>query len=159
AGFQGPVLRELTDPEGLNVEVFVPPAQPQPWAGFPPEQFTVAAAGTTLTCPAGQTTQRRRRKHNNHAWDYRFDRKTGARCPLLAQCMEKLPEQTGRTVTKNDYEAEYQAVRAKAQTPEYAEVRKKHPAIERKLGEMVRWHECRRARYWGRGRVLIQGLL
>src|SRR6185295_9581851 len=59
AGFQGPVLRELTDPQGLNIEVFVPPAQQQPWKGFRPEQFTVDSAGTTLTCPAGQTTQTR----------------------------------------------------------------------------------------------------
>jgi transposase len=159
AGFQGPVLRELTDPAGLNVEVFVPPPKLQERPGFAPEQFTLDAAGTTLTCPAGQTTQRRRRNWRDHAWDYRFDRKTCARCPLLAHCLEKLPQQTGRTVHKNDYEAEYEAVRAKAQTPEYAAVRQKHRIIERKLGEMVRWHRCRRARYWGRGRVLLQGIL
>ena len=62
-------------------------------------------------------------------------------------------------VVKNDYEADYQHTRAKAQSPEYARVRKEHPKIERKLGEMVRWHRARRARYWGRAKVLVQGLL
>ena len=159
AGFQGPVLRELTDPQGLNVEVFVPLPKRQERQGFSPEQFTLDAAATTVTCPAGQTTRRRRRKWSQHSWEYRFDRQTCAGCPLLAQCMAKLPQRTGRTVDKNDYEAEYRAARAKAQTPEYAEVRKKHRTIERKLGEMVRWHRCRRARYWGRGKVFLQGIL
>src|SRR5207247_8925872 len=73
AGFQGPGLRTLTDPAGLNVEVFVPPAKVAERAGFTPEQFTVDTSGTT-TCPAGQTTSRRRRNWVNHAWDYRFAR-------------------------------------------------------------------------------------
>lgn len=158
AGFQGPVLRELTDPDGLHVEVFVPPPAVPARAGFAPEQFTLDAAGTTLTCPAGQTTPRRKRSWG-HGWDYRFARAVCAACPLQAQCIPRLPQQTGRTVTKNDYEAEYRAARAKASTAEYAAVRQQHRGIERKLAEMIRWHGARRARYWGRGRVLLQGLL
>ena len=64
-----------------------------------------------------------------------------------------------RTVIKNDYEAEYSAAQAKAHTAEYAEVRRQHPAVERKLAEMVRWHGLRRARYRGRAKVRYQGLL
>lgn len=159
AGHQGPVLRELTDPNGLNVAVFVPPRE-QPATGlFSAEQFTLDATGTTLTCPGGQTTTTRRRVWHDHGWGYRFARSVCAACPLLAQCVKQLPKQTGRTVIKNDYEAEYKAVRAQAQTPAYAAVRRQHKAIERKLGEMVRWHRARRARYWGRCRVLVQGLL
>ena len=30
AGYNGPVLRELTDPAGLNLDVTVPPPQPAP---------------------------------------------------------------------------------------------------------------------------------
>src|SRR5207247_2628291 len=76
-----------------------------------------------------------------------------------AACVPKLPQARGRAVIKSDYEAELQAARAKAQTPAYAQVRREHPAIERKLGEMVRRHGARRARYWGRPRVLLQQLL
>jgi transposase len=161
AGFQGAVLRALTDPAGLNVEVFVPPPKPktQERPGFTPEQFTLDTTQTTLTCPAGHRTDKRRRNWKDHAWTYRFKKATCAACPLRAQCLGSLPQTNGRTVTINDYEAEYQAARAKAQTPTYVAVRQQHRAIERKLGEMVRWHRCRRARYWGRSRVMLQSLL
>jgi hypothetical protein len=65
----------------------------------------------------------------------------------------------GRTVTKNDYEAEYTAAQAQAKTPAYAEVRQRHPAIERKWAELVRRHDLRHARYRGHRRVWYQGLL
>ena len=81
-------------------------------------------------------------------------------CPLRAQCLAK-PETTtgGRTVIKNDYEATYRAAREKAKTPRYQEVRRQHPRVERKLGELVRWHRARHARYRGTAKVLIQALL
>jgi hypothetical protein len=60
---------------------------------------------------------------------------------------------------KNDYEAEYRRARERAQTDAYKEVRQVHPRIERKLGEMVRWHAGRRCRYRGRLRSLTQYLL
>ena len=59
----------------------------------------------------------------------------------------------------NDYAAEYTAARQKATTPAYQQVRREHPAIERKLAEMVRQHDGRRARYRGRARTRIQYLL
>ncbi len=69
------------------------------------------------------------------------------------------PKAKSRTVVKNDYEAEYAAARAKAQTPEYAATRKEHPAIERKLSELVNRHDARHARYRGRPGVRWQMLL
>ena len=65
----------------------------------------------------------------------------------------------GRTVIKNDYEATYRAAREKAKTPRYQEVRRQHPKVERKLGELARWHKARHARYWGTPKILIQALL
>ena len=62
-------------------------------------------------------------------------------------------------MVKNIYEAEYRAAQAKAKTAAYGEVRKEHPAIERKLAELVRWHDMRRSRYRGQPRVLRQGIL
>lgn len=117
------------------------------------------AAGEALTCPAGQTTAKRRRSYRDGGWQFRFRRPVCAACPLRGQCMPRLPQQMGRVVTKNDHEAEYQAARARAQTAAYRAVRREHPAIERKLGEMVRWHRARWARYRGQGKVLLQGLL
>jgi transposase len=158
AGYQGPLLRELTESDGPQVEVFVPPKRRRTEL-FVAEQFTLDATQTRLTCPGGQTTERRRRCWTGRGWSYCFPRATCEACPLLKQCMRQLPQHIGRTVIKNDYAAEYRAAQAKAQTAAYAEVRRRHGAIERKLGEMARWHRCRRARYWGRGRVLLQGVL
>ena len=38
-------------------------------------------------------------------------------------------------------------------------VRREHPRIERKLADLIRWHNGRRVRYRGRLRVKIQYLL
>ena len=74
------------------------------------------------------------------------------------QCLSN-PRTRSRTVVKNDYEAEYKVAQAKAQTPEYAKVRKEHPAIERKLSELVRRHDLRHARYRGQRWVWWLALL
>jgi hypothetical protein len=162
AGYRGDVLRELTNPAGLNLEVFTPPSEAPPPAVFGPERFTLTVLDdvATLTCPAGQTTQTRERSsRHDTGWKYRFRKRQCAGCPLREQCLTNPQSQKGRTVTKNDYEAEYAAAQAKAQTPKYAEVRRAHPAIERKLAEMVCRHDLRHARHRGRARVWYQGLL
>lgn len=157
-GFRGSLLREWTDPHGLNLEVIVPvPAEATPF--FTGEQFTLDSSGERLTCPQGHTAQSRARSSNDTGWVFRFPRSPCQGCPLRAQCMDELPKRGGRAVFKSDYEAEIRAARAKAQTPEHQAARRQHWRIERKLGEMVRWHGARRARYRGRWKVLLQGLM
>jgi IS5 family transposase len=160
AGFRGDVLHEFTKPDGPNVAVFTPPKEPPPARGFPPERFelTVIDARPTLTCPAGQTTTQHERNTNDTGTKFRFSQKQCGSCPLRGECLAT-PTTKNRTVIKNDYEPEYRAARAKAQTPEYAQVRKQHPAIERKLGELVNRHDLRHARYRGRLKVLYQSVL
>jgi transposase len=158
ACYRGPVLQELTDPAGLNLEVFMPPIDPQPAKGFTPDQFTLSADGSTLTCPAGQSTRRQTRSRHDTGKKFRFAPGQCGACPLRAQCLAD-PQAKSRQVTKNDYEAEYSVATAKAQTAAYAEVRREHSAIERKLAEMVRRHDARHARYRSLPRVLYQGLL
>ncbi len=158
AGFRGTVLRELTDPEGLNLEVFTPPRQRVPLTVFSPEQFLRSDDGKTLTCPAGQTTTNYERSPSGSGVKFRFSKKQCGPCPLREQCLAKA-EAKSRTVIKNDYEAEYRAAQEKSQTPEYAKIRKEHPAIERKLAEMARRHDLRHARYRGLQKVRRQALL
>jgi len=161
AGYRGLVLRELTEPAGLNLEVFTPPTERPPSNVFGPERFTLTVVddAPTLTCPAGQTTQTRERSsRHDTGWKYHFRKRQCTGCPLREQCLNNPQSKKGRTVTKSDYEAEYAAAQAKAQTPAYKEVRRRHPAIERKLAELVRRHDARHARYRGRLRVLYQGL-
>ena len=157
--FQGEKLRELTDPEGLDLEVFVPPISPQPTPYFQPDNFTVDDGDQTVTCPAGQQSTVRERNEQGTGWIYRFRRSTCAGCPLQSKCLARLPKNHGRSVTKNDYAAEYAAARAKAQTPRFAAVRQVHRKVERKLAELMRWHGGRRARSRGQPKVLVQQLI
>ena len=158
AGYRGPVLRELTAPDGLNLEVFTPPTERIPLPVFGPEQFARSDDGKTLTCPAGQTTTQHERNSNDTGVKFRFSKKQCGGCALREPCLAN-PQAKSRSVIKNDYEAEYQAAQAQAQTPAYAKVRKEHPAIERKLSELVRRHDIRHARYRGLPKVLRQGWL
>lgn len=158
-GFNGPVLRELQDPEGLNLDVTVPaPCEPVSKL-FTPEQFSKTADGLAVTCPAGQTSESRQSDKTRHTMIYRFALAVCASCPLMASCMAKAPAKMGRTVRKNDYEAEHQKARAKAKTDAAKAIRKEHPAIERKQAEMVRQHGSRRARYRGLVKVRCQLLM
>ena len=156
-GFRGDVLRALQDPNGLGLDVYVPPKPEEDRGGrFGPEAFRVLDDGQVCECPAGERTEKRYRNSKNTSWQFYFRRSQCKACPLLEQCMEKLPVNHGRVVNKNDYEAEYRAAREKAKSPAYALIRKEHPIVERKLAEIVRYHDGRRARYWGRWRVAIQ---
>ncbi len=156
AGYDGPVLRELEDADGPNIDVFVPPKAPTHAGLFGPVEFQENEESTAVTCPAGKTSRYRQRGESRHCTTYRFTAATCAACPLQKRCMEKPPEKFGRSVRKNDYEPEYDRVRERARTNAYAEVKREHPKVERKLGELMNRHGCRRARYRGRGRVLIQ---
>jgi len=158
AGFRGAVLRELTDPKGLNLEVFTPPTERRPMTVFGPDDFTLSEDKKTLTCPAGQTTNQYERNSNDTGVKFRFSKKQCSGCPLREKCLAN-PNTRSRTVVKNEYEAEYQAAREKAETADYAKVRKEHPAIERKLSELVNRHDLRNARYRGLSKVLRQALI
>jgi hypothetical protein len=159
AGFRGDLLEQWTDAAGLGLEVIVPPSEAAPTGGFPPEVFVLDAAGEELTCPAGNTTRTRQRNTNDTGWKYRFRARDCDGCPLRQRCLTDPEKARRRTVIKNEHEAAYRAAREKAKTPRYQEVRRLHPRVERKLGELVRWHGARRARYRGKGKVLIQGLM
>ena len=118
-GFQGPLLRELSQPAGLNLTVYVPPhsqgiSADSPY--FKPADFQLSPDGTRLLCPNEVQTDRRNRNGKDTAWVFHFKHSQCAPCPLLDRCMAKLPAKQGRTVSKNDYQAEYDAARQLAQT-------------------------------------------
>ncbi len=157
---RGEVLRRLEDPEGLGVTVYAPPSVVQrPEGFFSPEQFPLDETGEVLTCPAGQQTRLRYPNTHGTGWRFHFRRSQCRDCPLLGQCMPRLPANHGRTVVKNDYQAEYDRLRERTQTERYQEVRQEHPKVERKLSEIVERHGGRRTRYRERWRVKIQYLL
>lgn len=159
AGFNGPLLRELQDPGGLNIDTYVPVPQETQSALFTSKDFQEDLERGVVTCPAGQTSKERFHDRQDSTTKYRFAPEVCRACPLLARCMKKPPRRYGRTVCKSDYQTEHQQARHKTTTPQYAAVRQEHPKIERKLGELMNRHSGRQARYRRCWKVLIQELL
>jgi hypothetical protein len=160
-GYRGDVLAELSDAtEGPQLIVYVPPIDWMPAAPelFQPEVFTLDETREEVRCPGGATTRTRKRTRHGHGWRFRFRAAQCRACPLRAQCLSP-KTQRGRSVTKSDYAAQYQAAQQRAQTVAYQEVRREHPRIERKLADLIRWHNGRHVRYRGRLRVKIQYVL
>jgi transposase len=161
-GFNGEVLRSLTDEQGPCVEVFTPPRDFVGNEGFDSSQFELVDEGQRVKCPAGKLSGlagHRANKLNNRF--YVFSRRHCADCPLLSACHPSFNPngKAGRRVSKNEYELEYQRARAVSQSAQYAQVRREHPAIERKLNEFVRHHGTRRTKHRGRLRVQIEQLM
>jgi transposase len=160
-GYNGAVLKALSDdPQGPQLVVYVPPVEfSKPTPGlFQADDFTLNETGHTLTCPNGQQTKSRCRGSRDHAWQYSFSVAQCRDCPLRAQCLKPNARQ-GRAVYKSDFAAQYRAAQQRATTDEFKQIRKEHPAIERKLNELVRWHTGRQVRYRGRLRAKMQYLL
>lgn len=160
-GFNGPVLKALgDDPNGPQLTVYVPPKpdwSPTPHL-FQPEDFNLNQSGDELTCPNGETTRIRFRDVKGHSWIFHFKASQCRTCPLRDQCLRS-NKKSARQVAKNDFNLQYKAAKQRATTEEYKQICKLHPAVERKLNELVRWHDGRRVRYRGRRRAKVQYFL
>jgi len=159
-GWRGKLLRNLSDPDGLGLEVYVPPRErPSDTDRFTPDDFILNEDQTILMCPAGQLTSSRKRNTKDTGWMFTFSHSQCDNCPLIELCLLKLPKNIGRSVIKNDYQPEYDAAWERSKTDRYSQVRKLHPKVERKISEIVFNHQGRRTRFRGRKRVKIQYLL
>ena len=94
----------------------MPPPAPVETPVFGPEAFVLDAEQGVVTCPGGQQTATKARSAHDTGWKFVFARRQCAGCPLQAQCLATLPQKKGRSVIKNDYQAEYDAARARATT-------------------------------------------
>jgi transposase len=105
-GGNGEVLRALSAPEGMGIEVYVPPPAPAETLLFGPEAFVLDAPQGVVTCPGGQQTATKERSANHTGWKFVFARRQWAGCPRHARCLATLPQKKGRSVITNDYQAE-----------------------------------------------------
>ena len=158
-GWNGAVLRALQAPAGMGVEVYVPPPPPQAPAVFGPEACVLEAPQGVGTCPGGHQTTTKMRHAHHTGWKCVFARRQCLGCARQAQCLTTLSPKTGRRVIKHDDQAEYDAARARATTPDSTGGRQQHPRVERQLADIVRDHGGRRRRYRGQWRVPVQSLL
>lgn len=159
AGYDGPTIRALESEDGPHVDVFVPDRADSNGGRFTADDFELSEDGLHVTCPAGETSRYKQRDEGRHTTHHRFAKSACESCPFREQCLSKHDQKHGRSVRKNDYQAEYDMVRTRSQTEEYASVKKEHPKVERRLGDIVNRYGGRRARYRGLDRVTIQEFL
>ena len=161
-GFHGEMLRQMENSDGLAISVITPVHDFQGTEGLPTSAFELTEDGSCVRCPAGQVSRKAAfKKDKPNSTFFAFCGSICAACKLLWMCHPTMKpgSATGRRVTKNEYELEYERARQKTKTEEYQSVRREHHAIERKLNEIVRHHDGRRAKYWGHGKVKIQQLM
>ena len=141
---------------GMNVTVYVPPKRDRSDVAIPGSEFILSDDGQSVRCPEGKMSSYHNRQQDGSTM-YRFAKATCEGCPLVSLCSPKLGKSPfGRSVSKSRYAAEYARIKERSTGEAFAEVRRRHGAIERKLSELVNQHGGRRARYWGRSKVAIQ---
>ena len=161
-GFNGEVLEKLEQAaDGPGLVVITPPTKFNQAPGFESSKFELTGDGQQVRCPEGHLSgSGKTYKHHPNSTFFQFPAQTCRGCALLAACHPSMTElsKTGRRVNKNRFGHAYDRARQRSKTEEYARVRKRHSAIERKINEIARHNKGRRAKYYGRARVAIQEL-
>jgi hypothetical protein len=119
--------------------------------------FHIDLEAQTATCPQGHTVTGKPgpQQDGRPTWLFTFPRATCEECPLFERCVRS--KKTGRTVRAGPYEAYLQEARARQQTDEFDTDYRLRPAVERKIGELVR-HGLRNTRYVGESKRQFQRL-
>jgi hypothetical protein len=119
--------------------------------------FQIDLEAEIATCPQGHTVhgQSGPKQDGRSTLPFTFPRATCEACPLFERCVRSKTK--GRTVRAGPYEAELQAARLLQQSPEFDVLYRLRPAVERKIGELVR-HGLRDTRYLGGPKRQLQRL-
>jgi len=161
-GFHGPTLRELENPQGLNIDVITPPRDFTATPGFDSNKFESVNDGERLRCPEGHLSQKAGSpKGKLNILLYEFAPSHCRNCQLRSQCHPTMTDASrkGRKVRVNEFMPEFVKAREKSMTEHYASVRREHPMVERKFNEIANHYGGRRSRYWGLDKNKIQGLM
>lgn len=142
--------------EEKGVTLNTPPRQVTSHGLFPKTAFVYDAEADTYTCPHGQILSHRGTNHKQGERHYRPARGTCEACPLRESCTTS---KTGRTVTRNRYEAQWERQRVHARTPEAVMGKVLRGIIaEGKFAEAVR-HGVKTMRYVGKQMAIFQSKL
>lgn len=158
AGQDGAMIRELESPAYGSIKVYVPPRILTNGGKFTADDFVLSADGSSVTCPAGHQSSTKQDLPDRRTTSHKFPESACRICQLRSLCIQE-GQKNGRTVKKTDYDAEHKRMQERAQTEAYRAVKKEHPKVERRLGELINRHGGRRARYRGLERVSIQQIL
>jgi len=119
--------------------------------------FQIDLEAETATCPQGHTVngQSGPKQEGRPTLLFTFPRATCEACPMFERCVRSKTK--GRTVRSGPYEAELQAARLRQQGEEFDALYRLRPAVERKIGELVR-HGLRDTRFVGEPQRQLQRL-
>lgn len=119
--------------------------------------FQIDLEAESATCPQGHTVngQSGPQQDGRSTLLFTFPRATCEACPLFERCVRSKTK--GRTVRTGPYEAELQAARLRQQGEEFDALYRLRPAVERKIGELVR-HGLRDTRFVGEPQRQLQRL-
>jgi transposase len=146
----------LEKAEDKGVTVNTPRRQVPSHGKFPKTAFVYDAEADTYTCPHGQILSHRGTNRKQGERHYRPARGTCDACPLRESCTTS---KTGRTVTRNRYEAQWERQRDHARTPEAVMGKVLRGIIaEGKFAEAVR-HGLKTMRYVGQQMAILQSTL
>lgn len=115
-------------------------------------KFKIDLEACTVTCPAGEVA-RFPCFRPGHSTEAVFAAAICAACPLLSRCVQK--PGTGRTINIHAHEDQLQAALERRSRPDFEELMRKRPTVERK---QAHWN-CRgggRSRYIGQRKTLLQ---
>lgn len=116
-------------------------------------EFTIDLEAGIVTCPMEQ--QARFRFRPGHSTQAVFAAATCAACPLHEICVQAPGR--GRTITINAYEDQLQAAARRREQPDFPELMRKRPTVERKQSHWNR-HGGHRSRYFGHRKTRLQAL-
>jgi IS5 family transposase len=154
-------LRQHASERGTEVVARVPRAT-APAGCFSKDAFTVDLEAGSITCPAGQTTERSTRRASGRA-TYYFDGKVCAGCALREACTGHSPELMrrtgrGRSIGVHPLEPILQRARDLEATERVQRLLKLRPIVERRLAHLMYGRGLRQARYRGDRKTQFQAL-
>ena len=119
--------------------------------------FEIELEAQNATCPQGHTVTGKpgSKQDGLPTMLFIFPRATCDACPLFKQCVRS--KKNGRSICAGPYEAYLQEARVRQQTEEFKTIYWLRPAVERKIGELVR-HGLRDTRYIGEPKRQLQRL-
>jgi Transposase DDE domain len=115
-------------------------------------EFRVDLKACTVTCPAGQVA-RFPRFRPGHSTEAVFAAATCTACPLVKQCVRK--PRTGRTISIHAHEDQLRAASERRSRPDFDELFRKRPTVERKQAHWNRKGGAR-SRYFGQEKTRLQ---
>jgi len=149
--------RQLEAMEGEGIACFVPDSRaanrlpPGVSPEYAADKFRFDAASGTMTCPEGQTLERRKLNADKTAEVYQADASACNACPNKARCCPNTENGRSASRTLDEYQETLEAVSARVKSAQGQRMKKARLVVCEgafaRLKESLHWQRCR---MWGK---------